>query len=60
MSNPSMLADFAASQTSADADKLQAVLERLEVPERLNMVLLLLKKELELSKLQVRPYALKQ
>lgn len=53
MQNPSQLADFAAANTSAEAESIQAVLEELDVPKRLDMSLLLLKKELELSKLQV-------
>ncbi|GBG83520.1 hypothetical protein CBR_g37235 [Chara braunii] len=50
--NAARLADFGASLTTADEPALQAVLETLEIEKRLNMTLLLLKKELELSKLQ--------
>lgn len=53
LQNPSQLADFAAANTSSEAESIQAVLEELDVPKRLEMALLMLKKELELSKLQV-------
>ena len=46
------LADFGAALTTADAADLQGVLETLNVTERIEKTLLLLKKELELSKLQ--------
>eukprot|EP00887_Chlorella_sp_A99_P003851 scaffold11.g3851.t1 len=48
----SRLADLATSLTSGDAEALQAVLEELSVPERASQALLLLKKEVELCKLQ--------
>jgi ATP-dependent Lon protease len=48
----SRLADLAASLTSSDAAALQAVLEELNVPERAERALLLLRKEAELVKLQ--------
>ncbi|KAG1661222.1 hypothetical protein FOA52_008267 [Chlamydomonas sp. UWO 241] len=48
----SRLCDAAASLTSADESHLQAVLDQLDVPARSNQVLLLLKKEVELCKLQ--------
>ncbi|GFR50901.1 hypothetical protein Agub_g13195 [Astrephomene gubernaculifera] len=48
----SRLVDAAASLTSADDATLQGVLEALSVPERARMVLALLKKEVELCKLQ--------
>ncbi|GLC44772.1 hypothetical protein PLESTB_001216500 [Pleodorina starrii] len=48
----SRLVDAAASLTSADDATLQGVLEQLNVPERARMVLGLLKKEVELCKLQ--------
>ena len=46
------LADFGAALTTADAGALQEVLGTLNVVERIEKTLLLLKKELELSKLQ--------
>ena len=46
------LADFGAALTTADAASLQTVLATLNVTERIEQTLLLLKKELELSKLQ--------
>ena len=49
----SKLADLGAALTSAKDTELQEVLEQMDVPERLNRTLLLLKKELELSKLQI-------
>lgn len=49
----SKLADLGAALTSAKDTELQEVLELLCVPERLNRTLLMLKKELELSKLQI-------
>jgi len=48
----SRLVDAAASLTSADDATLQGVLETLSVPDRARAVLLLLKKEVELCKLQ--------
>lgn len=50
--DPSKLADLAASLCGADDAKLQEVLGCLNVPQRLDKALLLLKKEVELSKLQ--------
>jgi ATP-dependent Lon protease len=46
------LADFGAALTTADAQSLQGVLATLNVTERIEKTLLLLKKELEVSKLQ--------
>ena len=46
------LADFVASMTSAESPELQDILETFNVKKRVEKVLLLLKKELELSKLQ--------
>eukprot|EP00955_Chlamydomonas_euryale_P071921 361243-Chlamydomonas_euryale.AAC.2 len=48
----SRLVDAAASLTSADETRLQRILETLDVPERASEVLMLLKKEVELCKLQ--------
>ncbi len=49
---PSPLADFAASLTSADKVQLQDVLETAPLIERMKKVLVILQKELELAKLQ--------
>ncbi len=49
---PSLLADFAASLTTAPKEKLQEVLEALNLRKRMQKVLLLIKKELEVAKLQ--------
>jgi ATP-dependent Lon protease len=48
----SVLTDFAASLTTSPAEELQAVLETLPVLERMRQVLVLIKKELEVAKLQ--------
>lgn len=48
----SRLSDLAASLTSSDAVSLQGVLEELNVPERAEKALILLRKESELVKLQ--------
>ncbi len=52
--DPSHLADFAASLTSATRDELQNVLSTLDVSKRLKKVVTLLKKEIEMVKLQAR------
>ncbi len=52
MDDPSRLADFAATLTSADREELQSVLTKVEIVPRLAKTLLLIKKELELSRLQ--------
>lgn len=49
---PAYLADFAASLTTAEAPKLQAVLESFDLVERLERVLVLFKHEIEITKLQ--------
>jgi ATP-dependent Lon protease len=51
---PARLADFAAYLTSADGPQLQDVLETLDVRTRLEKVVGLLKKELDISKLQAK------
>ena len=50
--DPSKLADLGATLSTAEEGRLQEVLEETDVVERLDQTLLLLKKELELSKLQ--------
>lgn len=52
--DPSYLSDFAASLTSADKDDLQDILNTTDVSKRLKKVVVLLKKETELVKLQAR------
>ena len=49
---PSPLADFAASLTTASKQELQDVLESLGLKRRMEKVLVLLKKELDVAKLQ--------
>ena len=50
--DPGKLSDFVASMTSADSARIQDILETFDVKKRAEKVLFLLKKELELSKLQ--------
>ncbi|MBT6277403.1 MAG: endopeptidase La [Chromatiales bacterium] len=52
--NPSLIAQFAATITTADADKLQAVLEIDETYEQLQRVHDLLRDELEVAKLHTQ------
>lgn len=52
LEDPGKLADFVASLTSAEPAEVQDILETFEIKARVEKVLLLLKKELELSKLQ--------
>ncbi len=49
---PGKLADFAVALTTAGREELQDVLETYDLNERIDKALLLLKKELDLSKLQ--------
>ncbi|MBI5273557.1 MAG: endopeptidase La [Chlamydiales bacterium] len=49
---PGKLADFAVALTTASREEVQEVLEAVEIPERIDKALALLKKELDLSKLQ--------
>ncbi len=49
---PGKLADFAAALTTASREELQEVLESLDIPTRVDKVLNLLKKELDLARLQ--------
>jgi ATP-dependent Lon protease len=51
---PSMLADFAASLTTASKQELQDVLETLGLKRRMEKVLVLLKKELDVARLQTQ------
>lgn len=52
LDDPGKLADFAANLTSADGQELQQVLESFDIRKRIDIVLTLLKKELEVSRLQ--------
>src|SRR5262249_42965971 len=52
MDDPGKVADFAANLTSASAAELQDVLETFSVRERIDKVLVLLRKELEMTRLQ--------
>jgi len=54
MEDPGRLTDFAANLTSADGQELQEVLEAFDVLHRIDKVLVLLKKELEVSRLQTQ------
>ncbi|MXZ80879.1 MAG: endopeptidase La [Gammaproteobacteria bacterium] len=49
---PSKLADFGASLTTANADELQDVLETIDLVPRMEKTLLLLRKEVEIAKVQ--------
>ncbi len=49
---PGRLADFAVALTTASREELQEVLEAFELQERIDKALVLLKKELDISKLQ--------
>ena len=52
VSDPSALADFAASMTTSSGAELQVILETSSIQKRLESVLVLLKKEIEISKLK--------
>ncbi len=52
LDDPGRLADFAANLTTSEGDELQQILETFDVRRRIDRVLVLLKKEVELSKLQ--------
>jgi ATP-dependent Lon protease len=54
MDDPGRLADFAANLTSSDGQELQKILETFDVRKRIDKVLVLLKKELEVSRLQTK------
>jgi ATP-dependent Lon protease len=51
---PSALSDFAAAITSADASELQEILETFSLMERMEKVLLLISKELEIARIQAK------
>ncbi|XP_075161625.1 lon protease homolog, mitochondrial isoform X2 [Haematobia irritans] len=50
--NPVYLCDLGASLSAAEPEELQKVMEEMDIPKRLHLALAILKKELELSKLQ--------
>ncbi|MDY6932854.1 MAG: endopeptidase La [Spirochaetota bacterium] len=52
MEDPGKLSDFVASMTSAEPHEVQEILETFNVKKRAEKVLILLRKEMELSKLQ--------
>ncbi|XP_050081412.1 lon protease homolog, mitochondrial [Anopheles maculipalpis] len=52
--NPVYLCDLGASLSAAEPAELQEILEEMDIPKRLMLSLSLLKKELELSKLQAK------
>ncbi len=52
LEDPGRLADVAASLTTADAPALQEVLESLDVRKRIDRVLVLLKREIQVARLQ--------
>jgi ATP-dependent Lon protease len=54
VNQPGMLADLSASMTTTSGPELQRILELIDVPERIEQVLVLLKKEVEVSKLQAK------
>ena len=54
LSDPGSLADFAASMTTSSGTDIQKVLETIEVQKRLETVLILLKNEVEISKLKAK------
>jgi ATP-dependent Lon protease len=51
--DPGRLSDFAANLTTANGAELQEILETFDVRKRIDRVLILLKREVEISKLQV-------
>lgn len=52
LAEPGRLADFAAALTTANGKELQEILETVSIRARLEKVLLLLKKEIDISKIQ--------
>lgn len=52
--DPSPLTDFAAGITTASGDDLQEVLETVSITQRMNKVLVLLRKEIEIARLQTK------
>ena len=54
LSDPGSLADFAASMTTSSGSEIQKILETMDIRKRLEMVLILLKNEVEISKLKAK------
>ncbi|WP_457577274.1 endopeptidase La [Desulfomarina sp.] len=54
VNDPGSLADFAASMTTSSGTDIQKILETKDVRERIEAVLILLKKEVEISKLKAK------
>lgn len=54
VNDPGALADFSASMTTADGAELQKILEIRSIRNRIEKVLILLKREIEISKLKVQ------
>ncbi|MBT3226173.1 MAG: endopeptidase La [Deltaproteobacteria bacterium] len=54
VNQPGMLADLSASMTTTSGQELQRILELIDVPKRIEEVLVLLKNEVEISKLQAK------
>lgn len=54
VNQPGMLADLSASMTTTSGQELQRILELIEIPVRIEAVLVLLKKEIEISKIQTK------
>ncbi len=54
LQDPGRLADFAAALTTSSGQELQEVLRTVRIRERLSKVLILLKREIEISELQVQ------
>jgi ATP-dependent Lon protease len=52
--NPGALADFAASMTTASGEELQAILAMRSVRKRIEQVLILLRREIEISKIKTQ------
>ena len=54
LSDPSALADFSASMTTSSGVEIQRILETRDIRKRIEAVLVLLKKELEITKLKAQ------
>lgn len=54
LGDPGRLADFAAALTTSTSEELQEILETVRIRERLRKVLVLVKKEIDISKIQVK------
>ena len=54
LTEPGRLADFSAALTTASPAELQAILETIRITDRLRKALVLLRKEIDISKIQAR------